>query len=101
MKKNIVVGAFFAILITVVAFAGQSLRWYGLREPALYVETCNGPSLDVAEYKVRYKDIEFDANKMYYYQWKVQAMYTRGKFPFASLKTDTLSKDLMTKDAGQ
>lgn len=96
--KKIVISSFLILTVVLIASAGQALRWYTLKTPSLFVTTFDGAPLDLVSYGSKYKNIKFDPKKTYYYQSTVQTMYSRGTFPFASVKVDTTSTTLQSRN---
>ena len=95
--KRIVVSSFLILTVVLFASAGQVLRWYNLKTPSLYISLYEEPPIDAATY-AKYKTIKFDPKKSYYYQSTVQTVYARGTFPFATVKHDTTSRTLLSRN---
>jgi hypothetical protein len=91
MKKRFILIPGFALLVLVLLFSAQWIRWSRLAtHPTVEIDTYTGPTLDIADLRKKYPKNSFNNSYRYFAQAKIQRVYKPGRFPFTYVKSDTL-----------
>ena len=105
-KKTIILLSILGMLFLSLMTIAQGMRWYRLSTPKIELITAEGEYLDVMRLKNMdlkgIKNKAFDKKSLagldegwqYFFSYSIQKVYKRGTFPFAKVKSDTLSVTL-------